>query len=441
MIVEITPQTIAQITNPNFAKYAAIYLGIADKFKQAIRAAGIEFDATDDRAGIPARLARLQEKGAIVRNDDKSVYVNRISPACVACQTGLGSATFFISLKCHRNCFFCFNPNQENYAEFLNGQRDCMAELEQIHEQGARLEHIALTGGEPLLLREQTIEFFRFSNDKFPLAYKRLYTSGDQIDEAILAALANVHLDEIRFSIRVLDSEQAQRYTLDRIALAKAFIPNVMVEMPVLPGKLAEMKKILTRLDEIGAFGINLLEFCFPLNNAGEFSERGYRIRNQPHHVLYDYSYAGGLPIAGSESECYDLLEYAIDEKMQLGVHYCSLENKHTGEMYQKHVDQKLPAYMYFSSRDYFLKSAKVFGRDIQKVLPIFEKNGYRDYLRNRDHYFAEFHVSKIELLKDQDIELGISTSVMETRPEGDVLRELKVDLTTPQQFDLTTDV
>ena len=109
--------------------------------------------------------------------------------------------------------------------------------------------------------------------------------------------------------------------------------------------------------------------------------------------------------------------------------------------MYQQHFERKIAPRLYFSPRDYFLKSAKVFGKDIHKVLPVFEKIHYRDYERNRDYYFFEFHVNQIAALKDQDIEIGVSSSVMETRSEGDVLRELKIDLTTPQQFDLTTDV
>ena len=67
-----------------------------------------------DRANADRR-EHLRALGATFRNDDKSIVVNRISPACEACQLGVGSATFFISLRCHRSCFYCFNPNQEDY--------------------------------------------------------------------------------------------------------------------------------------------------------------------------------------------------------------------------------------------------------------------------------------------------------------------------------------
>ncbi len=441
MIVELTPENIGQVKNQRLAAYAAIYQNIEREFWANVRELGLQVDAYDDCAEVASKIANVVSKGAARRNDDKSIVVNHISPSCAACQTGLGTATFFISLKCHRNCFFCFNPNQENYAEFQTQKRDCVRELEEIFQSGARLEHIALTGGEPLLHRDETIEFFKYAHEKFPHAYKRLYTSGDHLDVELLTALQNAHLDEIRFSIRLYDSEQARRHTYDRIALAKVYIPNVMVEMPVLPGALDEMKQVLLKLDELGVFGINLLEFCFPLNNAEVYRDKGYRIKHRPFRVLYNYSYAGGLPVAQSELDCLDLVEFALDQKLKLGVHYCSLENKHTGEVYQHHFEQKIPAHLYFSPKDYFLKSAKVFGKDIHQVLTIFEKQGYRDFQRNRDRYYLEFHVSQIPTLKELDLEIGISTSVMEARPDGNVLRELKIDVTTPQTFDLANDV
>ena len=103
MITEITPQNIVTIKNRHLVNYAAIYLRIADRFAERVRETGLEFDTTDDRADIAARWQRLAHKGAVTWNDAKSIYLNRISPMCEACQTGRGSATFFLSLRCHPN--------------------------------------------------------------------------------------------------------------------------------------------------------------------------------------------------------------------------------------------------------------------------------------------------------------------------------------------------
>ncbi len=236
MIIELDKQKITTLKNEQFREYASIYSRIYDGFIAQIQTLGLEIDDVDYSETAREKIERLRKAGAIIRNDSKSVYVNRFSSACDACRIGMDSATFFISLQCHRNCFFCFNPNQEDYEYHSKNKRDLIPELENMHRHGIQMDHIALTGGEPLLFKPETVDFFRYADRKFPMTYKRLYTSGDHVDEAILQALREAHLDEIRFSVRMTDSENARRQTLERIALAKQFIPSVMVEMPVLPG-------------------------------------------------------------------------------------------------------------------------------------------------------------------------------------------------------------
>jgi pyruvate formate-lyase activating enzyme-like uncharacterized protein len=441
MIVELDQKKLSSLKNPAFASYAARYETIYADFMAQVSKTGIEIDPDDYERSRAEILERLQQKGAIFRNGGRSICINRISSACEACRTGLGSATFFISLQCHRDCFYCFNPNQENYAYYTQHQRDVAAELEQISQQGLKVNHLALTGGEPLLHKSQVMDFFRTAREKFPAAHTRLYTSGDHATPEVLQALKDAGLDEIRFSIRMHDLEKGHHLTFERIAQAKAYIPLVMVEMPVLPGTLEVMQEALLELDRLEIFSINLLEFCFPFSNADVFNRKSYRIKNRPYQVLYNYWYAGGLPIAKSELECLALLEFALDNDLKLGVHYCSLENKHTGQVYQQHANQVLPRRAHWSEKDYFLKSAKVFGEDIPKVLKVFRKKNYKRYDWNKEHNYLEFHVNQIRLLKDFEIEIGISTSILENRNGETVLRELKVDLTTPQTFDLEQDL
>lgn len=214
-----------------------------------------------------------------------------------------------------------------------------------------------------------------------------------------------------------------------------------MVEMPVLLDKIKAMKDVLVRLDQIGIFSINLLELCFPFFNAQAYRDFGYKIKSHPYRVLYDYWYAGGLPISQSELVCLDLISFALDQGLKLGIHYCSVENKHTGQVYLQNTSYKPPQNAYFSRRDYFLKTAKVFGEDIEAVKRFFDKNGYHQYGINQEYNYLEFHVSKIRMLSRFDIEIGISTNIFEER-NGDIyLRELKIDVTTPQSFRLSEDI
>jgi pyruvate formate-lyase activating enzyme-like uncharacterized protein len=201
------------------------------------------------------------------------------------------------------------------------------------------------------------------------------------------------------------------------------------------------MKNHLIELNRIGISSINLLEFCFPFRNPKTFRNKGYKIKNPPYQVLYNYWYAGGLPVAGSELECLRLVEFAIDEKLDIGVHYCSLENKHTGQIYQQNYGKKVSPRYHFSEKDFFFKSAKVFGEDIPKTLEFLRAASNQSSFRDTDHDYLEFHVSNIELLRDTDIEVGICSNVMETRNDSDFMRELKVDLTFPDQFDFERDV
>lgn len=437
MILDVNETTLNKINNPTMRSYAGIYVSIYNDFINQIKTSGIEIDPQDYSAQVNTKTKELEKEGAILRNNDKSIYINNISPACVACQTGRGSATYFISLKCHRDCFYCFNPNQEKYEYYLTNTRDPIIELEKIKNRRERVEHLALTGGEPLLHKEKTIEFFNYAREQFPDAYTRLYTSGDHIDVETLESLRDEGLQEIRFSIRMHDLAKGQRNTYDSIALASEYIPYVMVEMPVLPGTLEEMSEILVELDRLNLYSINLLELCFPLYNADIFNEKGFKIKKRPFRVLYDYWYAGGLPVAGSELVCLDLVKFALDNKLSLGVHYCSVENKQTGQIFQQNQDQNLSDTTYFSPQDYFIKIAKVFGEDIEPVKEIFSIMKYFGFEENQEHNSLEFQVKLIPMLASLNIEVGISSNVFEKRNGETYLRELKIDLTTPQKFKL----
>ncbi len=441
MNLDVTRETLPQIKDPALRLYAEKYVQIFADFMRQVESMGVEIAAQDDGPQVRERIEALRRRGAIVRNDGKSILTNRLSPSCQACQTGTTSQTFFISLKCHRDCFYCFNPNQEEYEYFREHTRDVVAELDELHAASPRINHLALTGGEPLLHKAETYRFFSHAGTRFPNAFTRLYTSGDHIDRETLENLKAAGLDEIRFSIRMHDLAKGHTHTYDNIALAREYIPNVMVEMPVLPGTLEEMKAVLLRLEELHIFGINLLELCFPLHNPEAFREKGYKIKPRPFRVLYDYWYAGGLPVAGSETVCLELVEFALEQGLQLGVHYCSLENKHTGQIYRQNSQQTRLPNLYFSQRDYFLKSAKVFGEAIAPVRQVLEKAGYIGAQLNHEQGYLEFHVSQIKALKKLDVEIGISSNVIEVRGKDQVVRELKVDVTTPQTFRLSTDI
>lgn len=441
MISEIERAALPGVRNPGLRAHAARYLKINDVFMQQVADTGIAL--AESEPDTSAVLTRLHTLGAQFRNADKSVVANTLSPACVACQQGHDSFTFFISLQCHRSCFYCFNPNQEDYDHFSEAQRDLPAELETLRASGRPVRFLALTGGEPLLHQPEALAFFRTAREKFPDAHLRLYTTGDHLTAELAAELRAAGLDEIRFSIRMHDLAHGHRTTFDRIALATGVIPSVMVEMPVLPGSLATMQTVLTELDRLGVHSINLLELCYPRNRAEAFNQRGFQVRPQPFRVLYDYWYAGGLPIAGSEAECLALVAYALEAGLKLGVHYCSLENKHTGQIYQQNAGHKLPPTYVFSERDYFWKTVKVFEPDVHRVRRALRGQPLELRRTSDQEGCLELHPSQVAALAAAglDVDLGLSYNVFETRADGQYLRELKLALIRPATFEPELDL
>lgn len=414
--------------NEAFAAYLATYRAVEERFYGEVARWGLAFE---DAESSP-RVERLEPRSWLAcENGGASLRRGFMSPACKACRRAERTETFFVSLRCTRSCYFCFNPNQEGYDYFRTHRRDIAAELRRAHEAGARFDYLAVTGGEPALELPAVLAFLRVARELYPHAEVRLYTSGDLLDEEALVALGAAGLAEVRFSVKPEAGEDDYRHVLETMGRALLRIPRVLVEMPAIPGTDAWMERLLLDLDRIGVHGINLLEFCFPFHNAREFERRGFRLRRRPYDPLYDYWYAGGLPIAGSERLCLDLLAFAQERGLRLGVHYCSLDNKHTGQVYR----QNLPHATAFptcllSERDCFLKSYKAFGEDAAAVRRVLANADPELYRVGGEAPYIDFHPALVEAVRDAlpDIDLGLCRHVVEEREGGAVLRELSVE-------------
>lgn len=440
MISDINASTISRIKNKTLVNYSQIHLSVQNNTLSTIESFGLPLEKSNLGKIETEQKTKLKKAGALFRNNDHSIVSNgRISSACEACQTGTGSYTTFVSLKCHRDCYFCFNKNQDDYSFYVKHQKNVNQDLNELLESGVTLKHLALTGGEPLLHKEEAVNFFKLAQERTPETYTRLYTAGDLLDEEILQNLQKYGLNEIRFSIKMEDSEQKRKHILGKIDQAKKYIPNVLVEMPVIPGKLEEMKQLLLTLDKMDIFGINLLEFCFPLENAQAFSERDFNLKNPPYDVYYNYWYAGGLAVDGSEQHCLELVDFAIKQNLKLGVHYCSLENKFTGQIFQQNHHQDLGETYIFSERDYFFKTAKAFGKDIKKVKEILEQN-HVAFEMNSQFDYIQFPIKSIEKLRKNNIDIVISSNVVEFDGKDNNIREVKIEWTTPVLFE-TSDI
>ena len=442
MIEKVTASNIGAIANPAFRDYARRYVDIEEGFRESVVAFGVPFAEAADESGREATVAALASRGLHVLNDGKSLAAGWQSSACETCRLGLGTETFVMTLACPRCCFFCFNPHPADFDGRAAGPRDVAAQLEARARAGARYTHVALTGGEPLLYPDETVAFFRRARELFPGVHARLYTSGSGLTDEALGRLRDAGLAEIRFSVKTDGGPSDIERTLGLIKKAVGAIPDVMVEMPVMPGELELMKGLLVRLDALGVRGINLLELGFPLFNGEEFARRGYQLRRESYRVLYDYAYAAGLPVAGSEEACLALLRFAREEGLSIGVHYCSMENKHTGQVYRQNAPYagRYPLRL-MSRRDHFLKSAKAFGVDRAPVREVLAAAG-APFEESDEFDFIEFRCADAALLREElpDVGLAVSYAICEPREGEVVLRELRLDATVPSTFDLEKD-
>lgn len=420
---------------PTLLGWLNVYSDIEREFVQALVDGGV---AVGDRGAVSsdvsAARSRLRAKGATFRNGGASIVSGSLSQACVACTGDPGSRTFTLSTACNRSCYFCFNRNQADYEQTRSLKASWRDELEDFLESGC-VTHVALTGGEPLLHADDVAEFFGRAHAACPDAHLRLYTSGDFLDERLLARLRDAGLRELRISVKVdsLDSpreaEGMVEEALRRVRLAQGFVPHVMVEMPVIPGTREAMQRLLSELDEAGAFGINLLEFGYPMGGWAEFGRRGFKVQNPPFSVMYDYAYAAGLPIEGSELLCLDLLEYAIDKGLSLGVHYCSLENKHRDQILQQNRAARLgPRLHELDEEDFFYKAVKAFDGDVPLVKRALVRQGvpFREDEEEPSLLFAPRHAGKVS---DLPVVLALSRNVLEGSEGGLSVRELKLEI------------
>ncbi len=438
-MIIISLDTFDQINDTAFKAYAKHYMNIEQRALSAIGDYGLSFATSPELSHYNHKLRQqLKQRSVKFANNDKSIYSHWLSDACKACRTGEGSYTTFLSLQCHRNCYFCFNPNQDNYTHFIQQRRDAHNELQHLYDSSIPLTHVALTGGEPLLYHGDSVAFFKHANKLFPNIHSRLYTAGDPLTHTLAKQLKLAGLNEIRFSIKLDDPLKQQENILRRIAIARQYIDTVMVEMPVLPGTKQQMCDLLVKLDAIGIDGINLLEFCFPFNNVDIYRRQGFFLKYPPYDVFYNYWYAGGLAIAESENLCLELILFALDKHLKLGIHYCSLENKHTGQIFQQNYGYSADDTYMYSTRDYFLKTAKVFGKNRADVKS-FLKRHTLPFKEDHLHAFLQFHPKYISRLVPSTMEICLSSSVVEQESNGNFfIKEVQLAKTSPATFHLS---
>ena len=400
----------------------------------ALKEKGIKFaERGANQTRIDELREQLRDAGASFKNAGASIVWGWQSKACVECTGANGSETFSTTFKCHRDCYFCFNYNVADYDKFVREGcpwQDGLADAERRYGHDG-LAALGLTGGEPLLMLDDSIALLDKARKRFPSAHTRMYTSGDLLTEEGARRLRDAGLQEIRFSVKQDDPAERQERVLAAMKLARDYIPSLMVEMPIIPNTEEHMHDLFERWAAIGIDGINLLEFCFPFHSWDEYEARGFEIRNPPFDVMYDYGYSGGLPVAGSEELCLELMLWGIEHEIPFGMHYCSLDNKHRSEMRQRNErGRAIHPVLTFDDGDFFLKCAKVYGEDRDATYDALIAAGCTDFMPNDAEQSIAFPLNYLEALQALDVEPAIAFHILDSDEKGAFIREVAIRTT-----------
>ncbi|MBS3165617.1 radical SAM protein [Candidatus Woesearchaeota archaeon] len=249
----------------------------------------------------------------IPENQYYSYNLGELPLGCQFCVKG-EKLVLFVTGICPRRCYFCPVSDQKygKDVEFANErpvieEADIIAEAQAMDAKGA-----GITGGDPLSKLDRTISCIKLLKSKFGKQFHiHLYTSLILVNEKSMKELYESGLDEIRFHLDLDSSE-----IWNRIKLAKKYSWDIGVEIPCIPGKEKETRKIIDFVHNKVAF-LNLNELEMADNSLSTLGEIGYKTKDE-------LSYA----ILGSKDMGLEMIEYVKNKKYTLPVHFCTAKLK-----------------------------------------------------------------------------------------------------------------
>lgn len=232
----------------------------------------------------------------------------------------------FVTGLCRFRCFYCPVSPTRNQLDgiYANERRvhsdaDVLAEARAIGAAGT-----GITGGDPLGVVDRVEHYVRLLKQEFgPEHHIHLYTHEPNREK--LRRLAAAGLDEFRLHIPhylwgpLAGSGGAYRSVLEE---APAWGIRRGVEIPVLPEKEAELRRLLGTLEEIGVDFVNLNELEFSETNEDALRAHHYRV--DPWN---------GWGVRGSRA----VAERVVREmRLSIPVHYCSSRFKDGVQLRQR---------------------------------------------------------------------------------------------------------
>ncbi|MBN2600350.1 MAG: radical SAM protein [Candidatus Thermoplasmatota archaeon] len=251
-----------------------------------------------------------------------SSYIAPLSPACRMCAKGAKMVVLVTGL-CSTNCFYCplsFKKGGTDriFADEweLDNERDTeklIREAEAIDATGA-----GITGGDPLIVWRRVKTYITLLKNTFGESFHiHLYTSALE-NAAHLPDLVAAGLDEIRFhplphTWRNMDASLIKKPIQQMIDSSA----DVAIEIPVIPKKEQEIFSLVCWADQHDLRWVNLNELEFSERNCDAFLHRGYNVKTPI-----------SAAVQGSQETASKVLKMSQQEKLSIGVHYCSVSFK-----------------------------------------------------------------------------------------------------------------
>jgi pyruvate formate-lyase activating enzyme-like uncharacterized protein len=238
-------------------------------------------------------------------------YYKQISNGCKLCGLGQWSC-LFITGKCNASCFYCPTSQQEDHLPTTQNLSfaDPAAFAEYINH--FRFKGVSFSGGEPLLQFDRTLNYLKQVRRKCnPDTYIWMYTNGILAETQKFRKLAAAGINEVRFDIG------ATAFRLDKIAAAKGIVPVITIEIPAVPEELERLKKLLPEMVKAGVSNLNLHQLRLTQHNVKQLSKHNYT-----------YIHAEQPVVLESELAALELIAYAHDHSIDIGINYCSFHFK-----------------------------------------------------------------------------------------------------------------
>lgn len=256
----------------------------------------------------------------IVKTPYFSYRIGQLPKGCRLCVKGEKLVLFETGL-CSKNCFYCPISEQKKNKDIIYANEwqtkkisDIIKEAELCGSKGA-----GITGGDPLTRVNRTVKHIKALKKRFGNSFHiHLYAPLTLITKSGLRKLCKAGLDEIRLHPD-LDNDESWH----KISWLKEFKWDKGIEIPVIPGKEKQTKKLLDFVKDKVDF-INLNELELSDTNASNLSEMGFVPKER-------LSYA----VKGSEELAKKLLSHCLKNKFRK-VHYCTVKLKDGVQLFNR---------------------------------------------------------------------------------------------------------